>query len=322
MSLDSPAKYPYVLRSCLHHWGTAEEELGEAVVLREGDRAAGLALKAELDEAVDEVRRAGRELDMARAQLHTARALARGGLERFHAVVRAYWRDTPWADVVGRLPAEGAALDKFLRPCRDGLRLWERLEAEAPPPGAPMPIRIGREGETGRAEYAAVLEDLRLKGLAVEEAEFALAGWRARRNAVMRRVKALLLGFHRVLRAMLPVDHTLVVTLPRLWPLPGHTPDPVRAAAEWVVERGLARVSWTESKDAALDHYEVRGCPGGKYDRAEEELLGKVPAGGERFLETARLLETPGAEGCFRVYVVLKTGNERASNPVPVERPG
>ena len=131
-----------------------------------------------------------------------------------------------------------------------------------------------------------------------------------------------LLSYNRVIQALLAADHPLVASLPRLWPLPGHTPDPVRAAAEWVEERGLARISWSESKDAALDHYEVRGCPGEKYDRGEEELLGKVSAGGERVLETARLLETPGAAGCFRVYVVLKTGNERASNPVAVERPG
>lgn len=322
MPLDSPSQYPYVLRSCLGHWTSAEETLGEAVVLPEGDRAAGQALKDELDGAVDEVRLGVLDLDWERAKLRLARAGVRGGLDRFHAVVRAYWGDRPEGELVGRLPREGAALDKFLKPCRDGLRLWQLLEGEAPPPGAPMPIRIGAEGETGRAEYAAALEDARLKGLAVEEAEFSLAARRARRNAVMRRVKALLLSYNRVIQALLAADHPLVASLPRLWPLPGHTPDPVRAAAEWVEERGLARISWSESKDAALDHYEVRGCPGEKYDRGEEELLGKVSAGGERVLETARLLETPGAAGCFRVYVVLKTGNERASNPVAVERPG
>lgn len=292
------------------------------MVLPEGDRAGAVALRDELKMAVEEVQEGVLVLDLERSELRLLRTEARGGLDRFHAVVRAYWGDTPWADLVGRLPREGAALEKFLKPCRDGLRLWGLLEAEAPPPGAPVPIRIGAEGETGRAEYAAGLEALRLKGLAVEAAEFAVAARRARRNAVMRRVKALLLSYVRVLGARLAEDHPLISSLPRLWPLPGHTPDPVRAAAEWVEERGLARISWTESKDAALECYELRGCPGEKYDRAEEELLGSIPPDRERALETARLLETPGAAACFRVYVVLKTGNERASNPVPVLRPG
>lgn len=320
MSLDSPEKYLPTLDLSLAHWSEVESVMGVPLILPEGGRAVGLALRGELEEAVDGVREAVVDLEILRGEMHLLRAAARGGLERFLAVVRAYWADTPWEDLVGRLPQEGAALDKFLRPCRDGVRLWELLETEPPAPGAPVPIRIGAEGEMGRAEYAAVVEALRLKGLAVEAAEFSLAARRARRNAVMRRVKVLLTSYQRVLRARLPEEDPLVISLPRLWPLPGHTPDAVRAAGGWIPERSVARLTWTGSKDAALECYQVRGCPGAEYRKEDETVVGTISPEAERVLETGALLERPGAVACFRVYVVLKTGNERASNGVAVER--
>lgn len=322
MPLNSPAQYPYTLRDFLVHWAQVEEETGEPLVLPGGDLAAARAVEAELTAAMNEVGDAEVALQISQASIKEARQEVKDGLERFLAVVRAYWADTPWVDLVPKLPKPGAALDKYLRPCRDGLRLWALLETKPAPPGAPLPIRVGPAAETGRAEYAAAVEGLRMKGLELEELEFALAARRAERNAVMRRVKALLTSYQRVVRALLPPDSLMMEVLPRLWPAPGHTPDPVRASGVWLPETGLARLTWTESKDALLDHYQVRGCAGAEYDRREESAVARIPAGAPRLLETARFLTGPGAEACFRVYVVLKTGNERASNPVPVERPG
>ena len=246
---------------------------------------------------------------------------ARQSLERFHAVVRAYWAETLWADLLPKLPLPGAALDKYLWPCREGLRIWAALEAEPAPAGAPMPILIGPAGTMGRAEYAAEVEALRTGGLALEAAEFSLAVARARRNAVMLRVRALLISYTRVISARLAADDLLVATMPRLWPLPGHTPDPVKASAEWLPEAGKARISWTPSKDGQLDFYQVRVCAGPDHRRDDEAVLANIPAEAERSLETVELLAKPGAVASYRVYVVLKTGNERASNVVVVERP-
>lgn len=321
MPLDSPISYLPTLNSFLIHWENVDEALGEALILPEGDRAAGLALFSELNAAVEAVMEALLDLELVRAEAQEERTEVRRSLERFHAVVRAYWADSPWAGLVRHLPRVGAALDKYLRPCRDGLRLWELLEAGPAPAGATLPIRLGPEGETGRAEYAAAVEALRLQGLAQEAAEFAVGRRRAARNAVMLRVRALLTSYVRVLGARLPVDDALFSVLPRLWPTPGHTPEPVRAAAVWLAERAVARLTWAASKEETLDHYQVRVCTGAKYDREEEVVVADVPAGGPCELETARLLGTPGAAACYRVYVVLKTGNERASNVVAVERP-
>lgn len=137
----------------------------------------------------------------------------------------------------------------------------------------------------------------------------------------MLRVRAMLISYTLVISARLAADDLLVATMPRLWPLPGHTPDPVKASAEWLPAAGKARISWTASKDEQLDHYQIRVCAGQDHNREDEAVLANVPADAERALETAELLTKPGAAASYRVYVILKTGNERASNVVVVERP-
>ncbi|MES2439198.1 MAG: hypothetical protein V4584_09020 [Verrucomicrobiota bacterium] len=321
MPLEAPVSYLPTLLEFLSHWKLVEAETGGAFHLPEGGLAVGEALYAELEAAQEMVLERVMDQTITRAMAKGERAAVRDSLERFHGVVRAFWADTQWADLLPRLPLPGAALDKYLWPCREGLRIWAALEAEPFPPGAPDPIRIGPEGAMGRAEYAAEVEALRLRGLELEAAEFSLAVARARRNGVMRRVRALLIRYTRVLSARLAEGDALLEARPRLWPLPGHTPDPVRAAAVWLPETGRARLTWAASTDEALDHYQIRGCAGAEYSRDDERVIADISPEVERLLETAELLDRPGAEACYRVYVILKTGNERASNVVAVVRP-
>lgn len=321
MPLEAPVSYVPTFREFLGHWELVEVQLGGAFNLPEGGLAVGKALQVELEEAVELVRARLMDLNISRDTMKEKRAAVRQSLERFHAVVRAYWAETLWAELLPKLPLPGAALDKYLWPCREGLRIWAALEAEPAPAGAPVPVFIGPGGAVGRPEYAAEVEALRTGGLALEAAEFSLAVARARRNAVMLRVRGMLISYTRVISARLAADDLLVATLPRLWPLPGHTPDPVRAAAEWLPEAVKARISWTPSKDEQLERYQIRVCAGPDHRRDDEAVLANVPADGERTLETAEMLTNPGAVASYRVYVILKSGNERASNAVVVERP-
>ena len=321
MALESPASYPVTLIQFLTHWESVDAELVVPLVLLEGDRAAGLALGAELNAAMHEVVNASVQVTLAREFLVDGREQVRGLLDQFNAAVRTYWPGTPWAALVPRLPPAGAALDKYLRPCREAARLWALLEAEPAPPGAPVPILIGQSPGVGLAAYEAALEEVRLLGLALEAAEWALSVARARRNGVMLRVRAMLVSYTRALPSRLPAGHALLESMPRLWPLPGHTPDPVRAAGEWLPAEKRARLTWSESKDEALDHYEVRVCPGLDYNREDEVVLATVPPDAPRELVTGQLLSKPGTAASFRVYVVLRTENARASNVVSIRHP-
>ena len=88
----------------------------------------------------------------------------------------------------------------------------------------------------------------------------------------------------------------------------------------WPPEAGKARLTWSESTDPLLENYQIRGCAGPEYDKDHEAVVGTVPGGGAREFLTDYALVKAGAEACFRVYVLLSTGNERAGTPVTVTR--
>ncbi len=74
---------------------------------------------------------------------------------------------------------------------------------------------------------------------------------------------------------------------------PGSTPDPVTATAAWDPAVSQARVTFTASTAATVDHYELRHCPGAKTSTDDEFTIANTPA----------------------------TGNESGSNTVSATRP-
>jgi hypothetical protein len=129
------------------------------------------------------------------------------------------------------------------------------------------------------------------------------------------------MSYTKALPGRVDAGDVLLLTMPRLWPLPGHTPKAVAAAGEWLADLEKARLTWEASEEAELSHYEVRACAGPDYSKEDEEPVATVAADAERLLETAEGFSEPGALRSFRIYVVLKTGNEKGSKTVTVARP-
>lgn len=320
MPLTSNSSYHPVLLSFLDHWEQVNAVLPTPLVLRQGTRAEALLLADELSARLAEVGEANISIQIAAGAVLMLRDELRGLLEQWSGIVSVYWEPTPWGKLAPNLPPVDAALDKFLRYFREALRLWALIEAEPPPPAAPVPIRIGPGESIGRAEFEAKVEALRQASLTWEAAGFTATVARARRDVLIKKTRALLMDYTRALPARVGAESLLVQSMPRLWPAPGHTPEPVSAEGAWVPEAAAARLTWTASADKLLDHYEVRACSGPDYSREDETLLGTVDAQAERTLESPRFLEAPGAVASYRVYVVLTTGNERASETVVVQR--
>lgn len=324
MPLLGASSYLPTLRSFLSHWEAVNAALPPGVPLVLGEQGAladGVALKGELEVRTDAVRGAVQDVVLARGQVVLARTALRGRLEQFGVMVRGYWNGTPWTALVPNLPPVDAALDRFLRPAREAVRLWTLLESEPAPAGVALPLMLGQAADFGRADFTAMAEALRLLGLALEEAEFAADVARARRDAVMLRVRAVLMNYARTLPGRLPTGNAVLEAMPRLWPLPGHTPEAVGAQGAWDAGANGARLSWEASAEKTLSHFEIRGCAGPDYEKKDETVLGRVAGDAPREFATGALLEAPGAVACFRVYVVLETGNERGSGPVVVARP-
>ena len=324
MPLTGATSYPATLESFTIHWKHVNAWLGAGheLVLPDALTLAGaLAMKTELDARRDGVRDAGVDLQIARGALKNGRKALRARLAQFCDLAETYWNGTPWAKLVPAMPTMTISSDKFVALCRDALRLWTLLETEPAPPGAPMPIFLDPAGTFGRADFAAAVAATSAAALAVEEALWNRGVGLARRNAVMARIRKALVAYQRAVPGRLPAGDLLISTMPALWPPPGHTPDAVALAGAWDATANAARLTWEASPDKMLDHYELRACAGPDYDGDVEEVVARISPEEPRELATASLLSAPEAQAAFRIYVVLKTDNERGSGTVVVTRP-
>jgi hypothetical protein len=315
--------YPPTFQAFLPHWAQVDAALGAGHELALPDGLTlpqAQALHATLLTRMAAARSAAQDVVLARGRAGLLRGRLRDRLEQFAGLVRAYWAGTPWAALLPGLPPLTCAPEKFLKTCRKTRRLWTLLEAEPAPPGAPAPIFLDPGGVYGRADFTAQVEELDGLFEEVEAALWARAVELARRDALLERVKSALMAYTRAVAGRLPPGHALVELMPPLWPPPGHTPDPVALSGAWDAQAGVARLSWEASEDAMLSHYELWGCAGADFDTEAAERIARVEKDAPREVLTHALLMQPGAVASFRVWVVLETGNEKASEAVVVVR--
>ncbi len=217
---------------------------------------------------------------------------------------------------VGRIPpliAIEANPGKWLISMRDHRDLWTDINA-SPPPGFPAPLVLtggytlaNFTTDTGNLETT--FQNLTLGEQDVDrEVE--------ERDAVYLAIRAQLVLYREAVPGKFPADHPLVLSLPRLTPLPGHTPDPVVLSGVWNATTLKADLSWTASSDPDFDHYSLRRS-GPPYNTNTEIVVDDFGAG---ILATAtdEGLTVPGSSMAFKLYVVLNTGNEKGSNAVTV----
>ena len=322
MALSNHFTYLPTIDAFTASWALADAEAGGAgVVLADGtDQAALQGLRGDLAGALEAVRKLEMDARLAAGQLSMARRAVLGRLGEFTRTARAWWSRSPLAGSFPMVPRDTAALDKFLRPVRDALRLWARINAGPPSPGVTLPLQLGVAGDFARADLEALRDECLTSRDAGEEAEFELGIARRVRDGWEKRVREVLAAYGAAADARLGALSPVVASLPRLYPLPGHTPDPVPATAAWDDLQSAAQVAWEASTDPKLAGYGVRWCPGETYDKKEERLAGRTGKEG-RSLRTTEGLESPGDAVTYKVYVLLTTENERGSKPVTVRRP-
>jgi hypothetical protein len=112
----------------------------------------------------------------------------------------------------------------------------------------------------------------------------------------------------------------LVETMPRLTPLPGHTPAPVQASAVFAAPN-VSRVTYEVSSEGMLKSYQLRGNIGDRYDDEDAVVLATHEPNDAREFATTFGLNAPGAQVALKVFVILSTGNEAGSATMLVQRP-
>ncbi|MFD0895923.1 hypothetical protein KBB96_08250 [Luteolibacter ambystomatis] len=295
MPLNGPASFLPLADELLVHWAAVDAARGDGNPLLLVGRI-GRSTLLELREKLEVTQAA-----VARAR--ASRSLEAHDLEAQDKVVARRMNQF-------RQYLHGSGVDPKISP-EEARVLWQKLETES---GEAFCLPT----EYTRLDFITDLSARRLMASALAKAEKALASSRGRRDEYQDQLHGFAEMYRDRVREFFPVDHELVKSLPVLTVPKGQAPAPVDADCSW--EGDCARVWWTPSADPAVAHYDVRGMAGADYEMEDERLVGRVTAGSTCQVETISDLDEPEARASFRVYVVLRSGQEKGSRPVTVSR--
>ena len=222
-----------------------------------------------------------------------------------------YYEARPYA------PSFNDGQELFTSPLIDMMTLWETLNGAPAPAGVTLPLTL-TDGSTQGA-FASAISALQFSYAAQKKAEQNTAIARGARNITQALAYEVMKIYREAVACQLKQYPVLVDTLPRLSPLPGHTPDAVNASA---VLLGLAqsKVVYDASTDAMLHSYQLRGTVGDHYDEEDAVVIATNAPGAPREFITPFGLNQPGAKVALKVFVILTTDNEAGSAPMLVER--
>ncbi len=94
----------------------------------------------------------------------------------------------------------------------------------------------------------------------------------------------------------------------------------VTLSGQWDAMAQQAELQWTASNDPNLQNYQPRYTPGPTFDEGSYFDMNAQAPGTTQMTTTDGLL-SPGDVATYRVYVVLTTSEEIASNDVTIQRP-
>jgi hypothetical protein len=307
------------------HWALVDAELGAGneMVLKIGsanetenvNRAALAVLRSDLDAAQDLVQSSLNGLELARGEVALGKASLLPLAQAYGRKVRGLFPPgSPFLGMTPEMPLASSSQEVFLRPLRDIANAWQKIEA------ADDTFTLPPNGTT-RAVFTAKVEELATEWQELNSRQMDYGYELDKRNALQSRAEDILGRYRITVESLFAPENPLVLSIPRLRPLPGHTPDAVALTAVWDAAAGKARLTWPASTDKNLASYQVRVSPSETYDGSAESILATLPASGATEYFTNEGIPTPGSTASYKVYVLLDTDNESGSNAVAVTRP-
>ena len=318
MPITGPASYVSTTEEFEQHWATANAMLGAGneIVLPDGTSQAGLvAKKGELVAKRADVQAKLNFKEVARGDLELKKAALLERIVQFNEKVRAFFPGSKWINALPNAPGQAEGQSRISDPLDDANSLWLQINAD---PGTAAVVTL--LGGYTQATFDTDIAALKAAYTTLNGAETTLKVTREERNDLQEEIYARLKSYRAVLPTFFAKDDGMVLSLPRLTPLPGSTPAAITASGEWVPTPGHGLITWTASSDPALDHYDIRMTPGPVYDADLDSKIGEVGPGLNSFT-TLIGLEAPGNTASYRVFVILSSGNESGSNSVVITRP-
>jgi hypothetical protein len=324
MPIQGNASYIQTMDEFLAHWQQCNTALGAnpLVIAKPGGpatvRAQFDALRTTLIANQTAVQAQLNTQQIARGDINIKKAALLLTFNQFINVIEAYYQGTKFYNAKPLAPGIGEGQENFTNPLVDAMTLWLAINAGEAPAGVTLPVLVGAAVDQGSfASAIATLQisyrDERTAGQAVDLA-------RADRGLTQVSAYDLLKAYRLAVPAKCSQFPTLLATLPKLTPDPGHTPDAVNASATYVAP-STSHVVHDASTDADLSHYELEGTNGDEFNQDDAVFLGRHEPNEANEFTVAFGLTQPGTAVALKVYVVLTTGNRAGSATMVVQRP-
>lgn len=321
MPISGAGSYVPTMNLFLPHWADVNTALGASgpLVLPDGTTVAGLAtLRDQLETIAASLQGKLNDAQLASADVAQKKLALMGRLAEFNRKIRGFLSHTIYAAALPDVPTASSAPGIILDAVDDMASLWSKINA-ATIPGFTGPLTLLNAYPI--ATFNTDLATLKTTYASLQGANQDLDLERKLRLAAQEKAYNAVRDYRKAVGGLFAETDPLVLTLPKLSPEPGATPDAVTANIAWDATLQKARITWTASTDPNLSHYEIRFCAGPNYSTDDESTLGTVTPSEPREFLTDTGLATPGDTASFKVYVVLTTGNEKGSNTVTITRP-
>ncbi len=325
MPITGNASYIPTMNEFIAHWAQCNEATApQALVVRLPDtdttcaQPQFVALRDTLQTQQNTVQGCLIRQHIARSGITLRKTVLLAQLNLFTSLLDGYYRNTEFYDARPLAPALGDGQDRFTAPLLDALTLWEKINAGPAPAGVTLPLVLG-DG-TDRATFASAAAALQSAYAEERRKAQDVTLARAKRNRIQAQAYAVMKTYREAVPAMLPGHPDLVQTMPRLTPLPGHTPAPVRATAAYEAP-DTAKVVHEASPDPLLAGYQLRGNAGDEYSEEDAVVIATHSPEELREFTTRFGLTQPGAQVALKLFVLLSTGNECGSAVMRVEHP-
>ena len=300
MPITGNASYLNTLEDFSAHWAQTNVKLAPKVfVVRIEDKDVSVN-RAQLDalrlsllaqQTLVQSRRTAEQIASGALLMQKTALLAR--LNLFIARMDGYYGNTSFVLARPYAPSLSDGRDNFTRPLGDAMTLWEKMNAGPAPAGVTLPLVLADGTDQGSFASAIAALQFAYAEERTKSQDVTLA--RGERNQLQDQVYEIMKAYREGLpgsdAAKFPV---LIETMPRLTPLPGHTPAPVNSSVTFEAP-DAARVVYNASTDAALAGYQLRGNVGGEYDNEDAVVIATHAPGAPREFVTDFGLNQPGA---------------------------
>ncbi len=318
MPISGPSSYLPVTDSFLAHWASCNATLGAAgpLLLSDGEAVADLqALRATLaaQRTAVESERNGREFARANIEIRKAALLER--LNQFNTTIRSLDSTGLWTNLLPKAFGQGDAPGKVEDALDDIADAWDRYEAAE----SAVTLPGGYELPAFQTDLAA----LKAAFTAYSSEDNGLKLARSRRNLTQDAIYPILKKYRVRVEAVFGEDSAETASLPRLTPLPGHTPPPAVLEAVYNPATEQADVVITQPDDEAATEVELLATVGPEFEEDDATSLGVFPRGDGSPIAVSTALGMALPLGAVSLRAVVRTaeGNERSSNVVTVTRP-